>query len=56
MSLYAAGRTTGLVLDSGDGVTWSFPVIEGCIIPYAAEKIEISGHALTRYMQKLLLE
>ena len=56
MSLYAAGRTTGLVCDSGDGVTHTIPVFEGFSIPHAVEKMEIAGRVLTDYMQKLLLE
>ena len=56
MSLYAAGRTTGLVCDSGDGVTHTVPVFEGFSIPHAVEKMEIAGRLLTVYMQKLLLE
>jgi actin-related protein len=55
MSLYAAGRTTGLVCDSGDGVTHTIPVFEGFSIPHAVEKMEIAGRVLTDYMQKLLL-
>ncbi len=54
MSLYAAGRTTGLVCDSGDGVTHTIPVFEGFSIPHAILKMEIAGRALTNFMQKLL--
>jgi len=56
MSLYSAGRTTGLVCDSGDGVTHTVPVFEGFSLPHAVEKMEIAGRVLTNYMQKLLLE
>jgi len=56
MSLYAAGRTTGLVVDSGDGVSHTVPVFEGFMIPHAVEKMEIAGRVLTNYLQKLLLE
>jgi len=56
MSLYSAGRTTGLVIDSGDGVSHTVPVFEGFSLPHAVEKMEIAGRKLTDYMQKLLVE
>jgi len=55
MSLYAAGRTTGLVCDAGDGVSHTIPVFEGFSIPHAVEKMEIAGRVLTNWMQKLLI-
>jgi actin len=56
MSLYSAGRTTGLVTDSGDGVSHTVPVFEGFSLPHAVERMEIAGRVLTGYLQKLLLE
>ena len=50
MSLYAAGRTTGLVADAGDGVSHTIPVFEGFSIPHAVEKMEIAGRVLTDCM------
>ena len=55
MSLYANGRATGLVVDSGDGVTHTVPVFEGFAIPHAVEKMEIAGRVITQYCAKLLL-
>ena len=55
MSLYANGRNTGLVVDSGDGVTHTVPVFEGYSIRSAIEKMQIAGREITKYCQKQLL-
>ena len=54
LSLYSGGRTTGVVLDSGYGISHSVPVYEGYAIPSGIERINISGEHLTQEMQKLL--
>ena len=55
MSLYATGRTTGLVVDCGDGVSNTIPVFEGYSIPHAVGKMEIAGRFLNDWMKKLLI-
>merc|ERR1711865_320479 len=54
MSLYAAGRVTGLVCDAGDGVSHTIPVYEGYCIPHAIKKMEIAGRVLTKWSRDLL--
>ncbi|GME95133.1 unnamed protein product [[Candida] boidinii] len=54
LSLYASGRTTGCVLDSGDGVTHVVPVYEGFSLLSSIKRIDIGGRDITEYLSMLL--
>ncbi|XP_051501416.1 POTE ankyrin domain family member E-like isoform X7 [Myxocyprinus asiaticus] len=56
LALYASGRTTGVVFDSGDGVSHSVPVFEGYCLPHAVQHFNLAGADVTLQLQKLLLE
>ena len=56
LSLYSAGRMTGIVLDSGESATNIVPVYEGYSIPHAIKTIPVGGRDVINRLSRLLEE
>eukprot|EP01034_Spumella_vulgaris_P021875 gene21875-27950_t len=55
LTLYAQGLLTGVVVDTGDGVTHVVPVYDGFVPQNLIRRLDVAGRHVTQYMTKLLM-
>lgn len=54
LSLYASGRTSGCVFESGHGVSNAVPVYEGYALPHSIQQLQWGGQDANNYLVNLL--
>ena len=55
LALYAQGLSSGVVVDSGDGVTHIVPVYESTVLNHLTRRLDVAGRNVTRNLIALLL-
>ncbi|XP_016072584.1 PREDICTED: actin-like [Miniopterus natalensis] len=56
LSLYSSGLISGTSVESGEGMTFFVPVIEGCPLRQSTMQMDIAGQDITLYLLRLLSE
>jgi actin-related protein len=54
LSLFSTGKTSGIVAEVGEGVSYTVPIFEGYALPHAIHKLDIAGQDITNEMIRSL--
>lgn len=54
LSLFASGRTRGVVIEVGGGITCAVPVFEGFALDHATQRVNLGGQDVTAAVAKIL--
>lgn len=55
LSLFSVGLTTGIVVESGDGITWVCPILNGEIFEQSVQKLTLAGIDVNQHLKNLLM-
>jgi actin-related protein len=55
LSCFSVGLTTGFVIESGDGITWIVPIINGQIMYQAVQRLNLAGTDISQNLKSLLM-
>ncbi|CAD8065674.1 unnamed protein product [Paramecium sonneborni] len=53
-SLFASGKSTGVILDIGDTISQSIPIYDGFYIQHSAQRVDLAGRDVTENLNNLL--
>ncbi|XP_069326393.1 uncharacterized protein [Eulemur rufifrons] len=56
LSMYASGQTSGTTIESGEGMTYFVPIIDGCPLHQSTFQVDVAGQDLTLYLCQLLAD
>lgn len=54
LSLFSTGKTTGIVAECGEGVSYTVPIFEGYALPHAIHSLEVAGQDVTNELIRQL--
>ncbi len=55
LSMFSVGLTTALVIESGDGMTWIVPIVNGQMVQHAVQKLPLAGVDVNQNLKSLLM-
>ncbi len=54
LALYGSGKTSGLIVDSGEEVSSVVPIMDGFVIPHAHSRADFGGRDITKKLDNML--